>query len=77
MCFHSITAEYNGPLGVAHARSDDDRYDVCCWPLWLLVLVLASAIFICNRNFKVRLVGPQEATLSTLSDTISNEHVLQ
>ena len=29
---------------------------------------------ICNRNFKVRLVGPQEATLSTLSD---NEHVLQ
>ena len=38
MWFHSITAEYNGPLAAAHACIVDDRYDLaectdalCCF----------------------------------------------
>mgnify|MGYP000627215251 CR=1 FL=1 len=28
MCLYSITADYNGPLEAAHARIDDNRYDL-------------------------------------------------
>ena len=28
MCLYTITADYNGPLEAAHARNDDDRYDL-------------------------------------------------
>ena len=28
MCLYSITVGYNGPLEVAHAQIDDDRYEM-------------------------------------------------
>ncbi len=31
MCLYKITADYNGPLEAAHARNDDDRYDLDAW----------------------------------------------